>query len=72
MITKREMESRSKRNNPGGAKARKGQSIYLWTCSSSKEFCTGKFSSKVNNFAHGSPEDAMRCIKRASRSLAEG
>jgi hypothetical protein len=60
-----------KRVNRDGGKAKLGERTYSWVCSSPKELCTGKYSSKVDSYAHGSPEDAMRCIRRTAKLLDE-
>lgn len=68
MITKSEMEGRTRRSKrQDGGKGKLGARSYLWTCSSPKDLCTAKFNSKVNNYAHGSKEDAIRCMKRTAR-----
>ena len=60
-----------KRGNRDGGKAKLGERTYLYACSSSKELCTGKYNSKIDSYAHGSPEDAMRCIRRSEKLLNE-
>lgn len=68
MITKGDMEGRARRSKKSdGGKGKLGTRSYLWTCSSPKDSCTGKFNSKINNYAHGSKEDAIRCMKRSSK-----
>lgn len=72
MTTKVQLENRYRRSkNRDGGKAKLGERTFLWGCSSPKEYCTGKFNSKVNAYAHGSPEDAMRCIRRYARVTQE-
>lgn len=72
MIIKAQMENRARNSKSrDGGKAKLGERTYLYGCSSPKEYCTGKFNSKVNAWAHGSPEDAMRCIRRYARVTQE-
>ena len=72
MITKAAMEGRNRRSKKrDGGKARLGERTYMYACSTHKDLCTGKFNSKVNSQAHGSPEDAMRCMRRAARVTQE-
>ncbi len=69
MITKKEMEGRAKSGKRhDGGKAKLGERTHMYVCSTHRDRCTGKFSSKINDQAHGSYDDAIRCMRRAARA----